>query len=253
MPIDATGGVAPYSFTVSGLPQGLNFDGSNITGASTVPGDYPVTLYVTDDAGQTAEQTVTLTVSPPPTIALGAPNIPASGQVSAAYSGSVSASGGYGSLAWTASNLPPGLNVSAAGTISGTPTTAGTFNPIFTVVDESGQSAQVSGNLITINTPLQPDFTVSATSLANVKRGSSVSDTITVAAVNGFKSSVSFTVSGLPKNTTTSFSPSSVMGQGSSTLKVTTKKTSPTGTYPLTVTAQSSNVVHAVSVNLTIQ
>jgi hypothetical protein len=60
------------------------------------------------------------------------------GTVGASYSASLQASGGSGSYQWsvTAGQLPPGLSLAPGGTISGTPTTAGTFN--FTVQVVSG-------------------------------------------------------------------------------------------------------------------
>ena len=48
--------------------------------------------------------------------------------------------GGTAPFYWSATGLPDGLTMDAAGVITGTPTTAGTFNPTVTVVDDFGAS-----------------------------------------------------------------------------------------------------------------
>jgi eukaryotic-like serine/threonine-protein kinase len=63
---------------------------------------------------------------------------PASAQVGAGYSGTVTVSGGSGSYAWDVTGLPPGLTASPGGpalTVSGSPQTAGTFTAEVTVHD----------------------------------------------------------------------------------------------------------------------
>jgi prepilin-type N-terminal cleavage/methylation domain-containing protein len=52
----ATGGTAPYTWTATGMPNGLTFSSATnkITGTPTVAGSYPVTLTVTDNVGAKA-------------------------------------------------------------------------------------------------------------------------------------------------------------------------------------------------------
>ncbi|MDD1611658.1 MAG: hypothetical protein LUQ57_00800 [Methylococcaceae bacterium] len=187
---------------------------------------------------------------PPPEITLGTSIIPESGQVNTEYSGSVSATGGFGALTWVGAGLPPGVSVSTSGMIFGMPTTSGAFNPTFTVTDESGQTATVAGN-ITIVPP--PDFTLSTTGSLSVKRGASVSSTITVGALNNFTGDVGLAVSGLPNSTTAAFTPSSITNFGSSAMKVTTSSKTPRGTYAIKLKAQSGALLHAQDVMLTVQ
>ena len=63
---------------------------------------------------------------------------PASAQVGAGYSGTVTVSGGSGGYTWEVTGLPPGLTASPGGpalTVSGSPQTAGTFTAEVTVHD----------------------------------------------------------------------------------------------------------------------
>ncbi len=58
------------------------------------------------------------------------------GQVGVVYPPTpLSASGGSGTYTWTATGLPTGLSVTAAGVLSGTPTVKGPFTAFFTVTD----------------------------------------------------------------------------------------------------------------------
>ena len=57
------------------------------------------------------------------------------------YSTPLSATGGTQTFTWTSSVLPTGLTLSSAGTLSGTPTVAGTFAITFTTTDGNGQPA----------------------------------------------------------------------------------------------------------------
>jgi hypothetical protein len=63
---------------------------------------------------------------------------PASAQVGAGYSGTVTVSGGSGGYTWDVTGLPPGLSATPGGpalTVTGSPQTAGTFTAEVTVYD----------------------------------------------------------------------------------------------------------------------
>jgi subtilisin family serine protease len=102
----------------------------------------------------------------------------------------------------------------------------------------------------------QGDFSVSASpSSATVKRGRFTTYAVTVTPIGSFNDLVTFSVSGLPANATASFSPSSTTGGGSSGMTVTTKNTTPSGTYTLTImgTDKTSNVARTDTVSLRIK
>jgi hypothetical protein len=74
------------------------------------------------------------------------------GAAGTAYSNSLSQTGALGAPSFniTAGALPPGLTLSASGTISGTPTATGTFNFTATVSDNSGCSGSQSYSLTAV-------------------------------------------------------------------------------------------------------
>jgi hypothetical protein len=101
-----------------------------------------------------------------------------------------------------------------------------------------------------------PDFNLSASpSLLTVKRGSNVSTTVTVAAING-SSSVNLSVSGLPRGTSASFGTNPVTattGGATSKLTISANRNASTGTFGLTISGNNGSVSHATPLMLTVQ
>lgn len=56
----------------------------------------------------------------------------------------LSASGGTSPYTWSATGLPPGVSISSAGTVSGTPTTAGTYSVTASATDSKGAAGTTS-------------------------------------------------------------------------------------------------------------
>lgn len=262
LPIAAT---APnsdaYTIATSALPAGLTFNNATnaIEGTPTVIGAFSFGVTVTDTVTQlTATKTLSLTIND--NAITFAPVLP-KGVAGTAYPAtSIAASGGYGAFTYavTGGALPTGLSVTG-NTISGTPSTAGSYNFILTATDSLGTSQQFNGSiLVDPATASVADFTVAvSSSTLTVKRGASVNDTVTIGALSGFNQTVAFTISGLPKNAKAAFTPSTITGSGSSTLKVTAANTTPVGTYKLTVTAKTTTktniLTHSQSITLTVQ
>lgn len=107
-----------YSLPLAPLPDGTTLS-AQYAGSSTVwPAGASVVL------GPNAVPVVT-------TKAL------ADGAVGTAYSQTLLASGGIAPYLWVAGPLPPGLTISQDGTVSGTPTAAGSYAVSLSVVDHA--------------------------------------------------------------------------------------------------------------------
>ena len=133
--VNVTGGTAAYTYSWS--PTG----GTAATATGLSAGTYTVT--VTDANGCTTTQSFTLTQPTAVTLAGAALS---GGKVGVAYSQTVAATGASGSYSYSSATLPAGLSLSTGGTLSGTPTTAGSFNISITATDNtcSGVSATSS-------------------------------------------------------------------------------------------------------------
>ena len=162
--LTVTGGLAPYTWSVSAgtLPAGLGLAGSGgtarISGTPTATQSGVVfTIQVADSSNpsQKGTQAYTVTMAAPPPLSVTTTTLPA-GAVSAAYTATtLQAAGGTAPYSWLLVSpgtgpLPPGLALSTAGAISGTPTTAGTYP--FTVQVADSASTTATANLsITVN------------------------------------------------------------------------------------------------------
>ncbi|KQU78747.1 hypothetical protein ASD12_16220 [Mesorhizobium sp. Root102] len=141
--ITASGAVSPYTFTISAgaLPAGMTLSTAGVlSGTPTAGGTFNFTVEATDSSAtpQSGTLTYALTVAAPtitlPATALG------NGTVGTAYSDALNAATGGTApytYALTAGALPPGVSLSAAGALSGTPTAEGTYNFSVTATDSS--------------------------------------------------------------------------------------------------------------------
>jgi hypothetical protein len=131
--VSASGGIGTYTFTLSSgtLPTGLSLaSGGALTGTPTVAGTYNFVVRATDTNGCNDSLAYSISVSCP-TITVNPATLP-NGNVSFAYSATVTATGGTGPYTFVnVGSLPTGLTLASGGAISGTPTVAGTF--VFTV------------------------------------------------------------------------------------------------------------------------
>ena len=187
------GGTGPnftWALASGSLPTGVGLASTGvISGTPTQTGSFPFTVTVTDSASMTsAPQGFTLTVIAGPGITTTSP-LPA-GEATAPYSQTLTASGGTNSgFTWTvASGSLPGLTLSAAGLISGAPTTVGLSNFTIQVTDSAGGKASEA---FTLNVIAGPSITTPSSLPAGEL---SVPYSQTLAASGGTNTGFSWTV-----------------------------------------------------------
>jgi large repetitive protein len=146
-----SGGTGPFTWSVSSgsLPAGISLSSpsGNLTGTPTATGTSSFTVKVTDANGRTATQATSLSISAGVSTTFAAP--PA-GQVGVAYTSTLTAAGGTAPYTWSvnAGSLPPGITLTSAGVLAGTPTTAGSYPFTVNVIDQNNGIATASITLV---------------------------------------------------------------------------------------------------------
>lgn len=162
------GGTGPFTYDLSSgsMPAGLTFNSlGNMQGVPTASSSASVTARVTDVHGFTDTFVVTFDLRAFPSIS---GSFVRSMVGKAGYSRTFSGSNGFTPYAWIASSLPPGLSInSSSGAVTGTPTTAGTYNSTVRLTD-------ALGNTLTFTAPVEiaPALTIGGTYLAAATVGS---------------------------------------------------------------------------------
>ena len=237
--LTATGGNGgPYTWSWaaasgSSLPAGLSLASAGvISGTPTTAGSYSVVVTAKDSASNTGNLTLPLTVKAG--VSITTSSLP-SGYTGSPYpSTTLAATGGAGApytWSWAAasgSSLPAGLSLSSAGTITGTPTTAGTYSVVVTAKDSASNSANAA-----LSITILVGVSVTTMSLPSGYQGTAYTAT-TLAATGGTGTPYTWTWaaasgSSLPTGLTL----------GSSTGTITGTPTT-AGTYSVVVTAKDS-------------
>ncbi len=194
--LTAVGGTPPVTWSGSGFPPGVSLSPSGgIGGTPTQAGTFKPSVTATDSAGGTATQSFSITITPAQ-LTVSTTSL-SNGTVGVGYSASVAASGGVPPYTFAVSGLPDGLSATPDGSISGTPTTAGSVNVSVTVTDSTGATASKSVGL----TIAPPPLTITTTSLPSATVGSAVSGTV---AATGGVPPYTFAATGLPTGVTLS-------------------------------------------------
>lgn len=206
------------------------------TKATVLPGDFTVSLGPasrTVNPGQNAFYTVTIN-----------PLYGFSGTVALAISGIP----GDVTPRFTPVNVPAG-STSELRLATGSNTQPGTFP--FTVTGTQGGTTRTAQASLTVADP--SDFSIAATpAQRTVTQGQSTTYAVTANAINGFNSSVALSLTGLPTNTTASFSPTSIMPGQNSTLTVHTTANTPEGNHTLTIRGSNGGRTRTQTVTLTV-
>jgi len=133
--LQASGGAPPYSWTITGLPQGLNSnENGEIYGTPGTEGDFSVEVYLNDAGSPVGSDFEIFLLHIFPALQFTTVDIP-EGETGKEYFADLRASGGAGTLFWSAEGLPLGLAIDGSGDIEGYPQQSGTFEVIITVTD----------------------------------------------------------------------------------------------------------------------
>jgi large repetitive protein len=143
-----------WSISSGALPPGLAIDASTglISGTPTTAGTYAFIVYAKVNADSRSDtKSLSIAVRDPLTASAGEPFADgrAQAEVSVPFDATITATGGFGTYTWsvTTGTVPPGLEL-VDGTITGTPTSAGSYAFIATVSDAEGRTANVTARII---------------------------------------------------------------------------------------------------------
>ncbi|WP_425604150.1 putative Ig domain-containing protein [Stenotrophomonas pavanii] len=185
----ASGGTPGYTYVLlsGALPAGLSLSSAGVlSGTPTVAGTFNFTVRATDSstgtgAPFTGSQSYTLVVLAP-TITL-APSSLAAATGGQLYAQTISAIGGTGGYTYSLSSgaLPPGISLSSAGAVSGTPTTPGTYAFTITATD----SHAFTGSQTYSFTVTAPAITLTPATLPAAAGSTPYSQTLTASGGNG--------------------------------------------------------------------
>jgi len=158
-----SGGTPPFAWSETGaLPPGLTLSSTGqLSGSPALAGTFPINVTVTDssDPPLTNSASVSLKIADSPILISTAPPPPI-GTVTCPYAGfTFMASGGSPAYTWTVTEgaVPAGLTLAPDGSLSGTPTTMGTFAFTVTATD-SAQTPEHGSQAfnLSVNPPVNP-------------------------------------------------------------------------------------------------
>ncbi len=163
----ATGGVPPYTFTFTGgsLPPGVQLSGQGLlAGTPTSAGLYSFAVEVCDSTTPRPQclsgmTTVSVNAPPAPPLQILTTSLPA-GTKGLAYDVVLRGQGGVPPYKWTSSSpLPPGLQLTTAGEIKGTPSQSGSFTLSILLSDSHGTLPASAKLALTISALTPPVIT----------------------------------------------------------------------------------------------
>lgn len=189
-----SGGSWVWSIKSGSLPAGLELSAGGVLSgtptSSAAATQSTFTVQSTNDQcpANPASKTYTLSVAVPPmSITTSSLPSPIYGE---SYNATLNATGGQpDAYRWSADSLPSGLSISSDGTITGTPTGAGTYNGVaITVTDSTGDTAPVTAYYtVTVN---YPPLQITSPTALNSGQATIAYSNVTFAATGGTPMSV---------------------------------------------------------------
>ncbi len=235
----ATGGFAPYIFgwNDTNAPDYLVLSSGGLLGG-TPPYTLPTStlgIWVMDATGAYATGYFALKINGPGT--LSGVSCSASGSrigSPVSFTALPSGSGGPYTYSWSGS-----VSGGSGSTVSFTPSSGGNYFESVIVSNSSGEGVAQCEATVTGQSGSGPPITAMPSSQV-VGPTATASFPITVNAIAGFSGPVNMSVSGLPAGAGFSFS-TPINSSGTTTLTVTPSATSPTGAFPIAITALGSS------------
>jgi hypothetical protein len=165
--LSATGGTAPYTWTIQSgsLPTGLSLSSAGvISGTPAQAGSFTVVYKVTDNVAATATQSLVLVINCPTILITSATPLPVGEQSNVYTNFQFTSSGGILPVTWSVFSgaFPTGLSLSSAGLLSGTPTANGTFTTVIHATDSCSPTPSVASKTFSLS--VVPALTISTTS-----------------------------------------------------------------------------------------
>jgi hypothetical protein len=174
--VQVSGGVSPYTCSITNLPAGLTANNCAITGNPTTAGSTTINVTATDATTPTAltkAGTFPIVISNAVVLSISSP---AAGTVGVVYTGAVGVSGGTPTYSCIITGLPAGLTSNSCA-ITGTPTVAGTSTLSVTATDSSTPTPVVTTGPATL--VINPPLTLSLTgTLPNAVKGQPYTQTL---------------------------------------------------------------------------
>jgi hypothetical protein len=189
-----------WSVVGGGTLSGTTTSATTYTAPASVAAATTATVTATSVASSSATATHAVVVNPAPAITTSGALTAAT--VNTAYSATLAATGGAGSLTWsvaTGSILPAGLTLSKAGVLAGTPTTTGTngFNVQVTDASAAMPMSATAALSLAVNTAA---LTITAPTLAAATAGQAYTSAAFTA--TGGTGAVTWSATGLPAGLT---------------------------------------------------
>lgn len=260
---------AAVALSASGVPSGVtaSFSASSTTSTSTLTlapsssaaaGSYTITVTGTSGSlRSTASISLTITAAPKFTIAASPASLSIVQGAKGTSTISITAQNGFSAaVALSATGLPSGVTASFSAVASGKSTltftassTAAAGTATVTITGTSGSLSSKTTVALTVTLP--PTFTLSAAPAAlTIAQGASGTSTLTLTPQNGFSSSVTLNITGLPAGVT----PSLQTGTASTTciLTLAVAASASTGVSTITITGTSGSLTKTATIALTI-
>jgi hypothetical protein len=184
--VTVAGGVAPYTLSITGTQiTGVTFTSgatsATLSGIPTTAGPYSFTVSAKDSGNpaQTASAPYSVVIGAQLALSITNTSLP-SGTLNSSYGPvQINATGGFAPLSFAATGLPAGMTLSSSGSLSGTPTVAGSFSASITVTDS--ETVHATNTVILPLTITAPPLALSpgAGSLPNATQNAAYTTSLT--------------------------------------------------------------------------